>query len=322
MTGANGFVGSHLARALIRNGHRVRALVRPGADRSRVADLAIAWIEGDLDDRAALQRGCEGARWVIHCAGRVKAPDEATYQHANCTGTKNLVAAAVVSAPRLERFVYISSQAAGGPSRDGRPRTEEDAEVPLTAYGRSKLASERAVMAHADRLPVVCLRPPAVYGPADTEVLGFFRAVQWHLKPVFGGGTQRLSLVYIDDLIRGILMAGESAAAPGQVFYIADERHYTLRELEEMIQGALGNWAIGVRVPRPLLLSIAQIAEWVGRLGGFTPSLNRDKARDFLQQDWTCSTAKASRLLGYSSKVSFELGARQTVEWCRAHGWL
>ncbi|MEW5702423.1 MAG: NAD-dependent epimerase/dehydratase family protein [Candidatus Zixiibacteriota bacterium] len=322
LTGANGFVGSHLAAALLAQGHRVRALVRRNADRSRVRDLDIAWIEGDLNDHAALRRGCEGASWVIHCAGRVKAPDPESYMHANCTGTANLLEAVRESSPKLERFVYVSSLAAGGPARDGRPRTEDDPDAPLTPYGKSKLAGEQKVMETAGELPVVSVRPPAVYGPGDTEVLGFFQAVRWHIKPQFGRRMQRVSLVHVGDLVRGILLACESPESVGHTFYIAEDRHYTLAELEDMIQAGLGTWALRVRIPRSVLLPIAWCARWAGTIAGFTPRLNPDKARDFLVTDWTCSTAKANRILRYRSQIPFERGARETAAWYRTNGWL
>ena len=322
ITGANGFVGSHLARALSRAGHPVRALIRKGADRSRVSNLDLEWIEGDLNDREALARGCAGARRIFHVAGRIKAPDLAAYRVANVEGTINLLDVAEKSDPAIERLVYVSSLAAGGPARYGHPRDESDPDSPTTPYGTSKLEGEIAVRERADRLPITVLRPPAVYGPGDTEVLGFFQAVSWHIKPLFSMPPVRLSLVHVSDLIDGIMLAVSSPGAVGEVFYIAEDRHYDLPSVEDMIQDALGTWAVRVRIPGPLLLSIAGIAEWVGKVGGFTPKLNRHKARDFMQNDWTCSISKAESRLGYRSQIPFAEGARQTVQWYRANGWL
>lgn len=322
MTGANGFVGSHLAHALAKRGHHVRALVRRMADRSRVDDLALEWIEGDLNDRAALARGCRGAQWVIHVAGRVKAPNLAAYRQANVAGTINLLDAASESAAGLERFVHVSSMAAGGPATSGQPRTETDPDRPLTPYGVSKLEGELAVRERAAHLPITVVRPPAVYGPGDTEVLGFFQAVKWHLKPVFSNHPARLSLVHVSDLVDGILLAASVARATGEVFYIAEDAHYDLATVEDMIQQALGTWAVRVRIPRPALMTIAAIAELAGKAGGFTPKLNRHKARDFSQNDWTCSVDKAKAMLGYRSNIPFAQGAIQTVQWYREQGWL
>ena len=322
LTGANGFVGSHLVRALLERGHRVRALIRPQADRSRVRDLPVEWITGDLHDRDALRQGCAGVRWVIHAAAKVKAPDLAAYRHANAAGTANLLQAALQSPSGLERFVYLSSMAAGGPATNGHPRMETDPDAPQTPYGVSKREGEILLQEQADRLPFTIIRAPAVYGPGDTEILGFFQAVGWHLKPVFRKPPARISLVHVSDLVEGILLATESPSAAGETFYIAESEQYDMAALEDLIQASLETWAVPVWIPKPLLMSIAAACEWAGKVGGFTPKLNRDKARDFLQAEWTCSVAKAEKLLGFKSRIPFARGARQTVEWYRAKGWL
>ena len=322
LTGANGFVGSHIARACLAAGHVLRVLIRPNADRSRLADAPVEWIVGDLDDHAALRKGAHGADWVIHNAGRVRAPNLAGYLHANATGTQNLIDAVLEAAPGISRFVYVSSQAAGGPSKAGRPRIESDPPDPLTPYGKSKLEGEEAVMRHASRLPVVAIRPPAVYGPEDTAVLAIFQTVGWHIKPVFGPQPQFISVVYVEDLVRGIMLACEHPKAVGEVFYIAEDRSYELAEMCELIRQGLGTWAILVKFPKPLLMSIAWTCDMVGAAFRFTPRLNRNKARDFLQRDWRASTDKAQQRLGYHSSVPFADGARRTVQWYREKRWL
>lgn len=322
LTGANGFVGSHLSRSLIDRGYHVRALVRPKADRSRLDGLPVEWVIGDLDDQKALRQGCSGAQYVIHNAGRVRAPSPEAYHHANCVGTIKLLEAAEEAASDLRRFVYISSQAAGGPSRSGRPKTEEDPNCPHTHYGESKLAGELAVMARSATLPVVTIRPPAVYGPEDSAILAMFQTVKWHIKPLFGSQSQQLSIVHVHDLVRGTLLAMEAKSAAGHVFFIAEDRHYTLAELQDLIQQAVGTRAFFVRIPGPLLLSIAGICDLAGRGLGFVPRLNLAKARDFLQPDWRCSTEKAQRMLGYQSEMPFAVGAKMTAEWYRQKGWL
>ncbi len=322
VTGANGFVGSHLVRALLAQGHAVRALVRPTADRSRISELPIEWVTGDLDDTNALAQGCQGARWVFHLAARVKAPDLEAYRHANAAGTGNLLEAALTATDTIERFVFLSSMAAGGPSTNGKPRTEDDPNDPQTPYGISKFEGEMLVRAHADRLPVAIVRAPAIYGPEDTEVLGFFQAVDWHVKPIFSGRPSRLSIVHVSDLVDGILLAATIPSATGETFYVAEPEIYDMATMEDIIQDSLGTWALRILIPKPLLMGIATVCEWVGKAGGFTPKLNRDKAADFLQTDWTCSVAKAEQLLGFQAKIPFARGARQTVEWYRAKGWL
>ncbi|MBD3299343.1 MAG: NAD-dependent epimerase/dehydratase family protein [candidate division Zixibacteria bacterium] len=322
ITGVTGFVGSHVARAFIKEGHHVRGLARATSDRSRVDDLDIEWFVGDLDAHETLREACHDVDWVIHIAGRIKAPSLETYRHANVVGTVNLLRAVQDAAPDVERFVYVSSLAAGGPARDGTARTELDPDAPLTPYGISKREGELAAMSFADRFPVCALRPPAVYGPGDTEVFQFFKTVRWHIKPRFGGRSMRSSIVHVGDLTDAIMLATTMPGAVGESFYIAEDRAYSLEEMEEMIQKALGTWAVNVRFPKPVLMGIATVAEWAGSIGGFTPRLNRHKAQDFLQNDWTCSVEKAKRQLGYQPRIPFDRGVKQTVEWYRAMDWL
>ena len=322
LTGANGFVGSHIARGLIGKGHTVRALVRPTSDRSLVSDLPIEWIVGDLDATDVLQRAVGGVSHIIHCAGRVKAPNLEAYRHTNVTGTANLIEAASIHAGGLERFVYISSLAAGGPSEDGRFRREEDPSQPATPYGISKREGEELVLHEKDRLPVTVVRPAAVYGPGDTEVLAMFKTIRWHVKPVFGSRSVRASVVHVSDLAEAILLATFCPAGAGEMFHVAEDRAYDLDELETMIAEALDTWAVRVRFPAPIVMGIAAVSEWFASIFGVTPTFNRDKARDFMQREWTCSIEKAQRLLGFQPRVPFASGARQTVEWYRAKGWL
>lgn len=322
LTGANGFVGSHLTRGLLERGYHVRALIRPKADRSRLGGLNVEWVIGDLDNQHALSEGTRGVSYIIHNAGLVRAPSPAAYHHANCVGTVKLLDAAEANAESLKKFVYVSSQAAGGPSPNCRARTEDDPNLPHTPYGVSKLEGELAVMGRRERLPVVTIRPPAVYGPEDTAILAMFQTVSWHAKPLFGPQPQMLSIVHVQDLVRGIVLAAESESARGEVFFIAEDRHYTLSELQDLIQQAIDTWAFYLRIPKWLLMTIAGTNDVIGKAFGFTPRLNSDKARDFLIRNWTCSTDKAKRVLGFDSMIPFADGAKMTAEWYRGKGWL
>lgn len=323
LTGANGFVGSHLARALLHSGYRVRALTRPNADCSRIDGLDVECVVGDLDYKQALRQGVQGAKYIIHNAGRVRAPSREAYHHANCVGTIKLLDAIEEAATGIERLVYVSSQAASGPGpAGGRAKTEDDPNWPQTPYGESKLEAEKAVMARSTMLPVTIIRPPAVYGPEDTAILAVFQTIGRHIKPLFGPQPQHLSVVHVQDLARGILLAMEANSANGQIFFVAEDRYYTLAEMDDYVQKALGTWAVFVTIPKPLLMSIAWACDMTGIAFGFVPRLNRAKARDFLARNWMCSSEKANRLLGYRSRIAFPEGAKMTAEWYRQRGWL
>lgn len=322
VTGANGFVGARLCEVLTERGYKVRALVRQSSNLFRLDEVEVDLVYGELGDFPSLVTAAEGVDVVIHSAGKIKAPSLAEYMEANKLGTRNLLEAVNEVAPNLQRFVYVSSLAAGGPGPDRRPVTEDDPPRPVTPYGASKLAGEKETLSHADRLPVTVIRPPAVYGPGDTQVLGFFRTVCWHLKPYFGAPTAELRLVFVDDLVEGLILAVEKNEAAGEVFYIADDKNYTWLELETIIAREAKVWAVPVRIPRWFVRSAAALSELVFKPTGKTPALNRHKAEDFLQDNWTCSVAKAQRMLGYRCRFPFEKGAAITIKAYREKGWL
>jgi len=322
VTGANGFVGARLCEILLERGHAVRALVRQSSNLFRLGGVDVDLVYGELGDFPSLIAAAEGVDIIIHTAGRIKAPSLAEYMEANKQGTKNLIKAVTEVAPNLQRFVYVSSLAAGGPGPDERPVTEDDPPRPVTPYGASKLAGEKETLSFTDRLPVTVIRPPGVYGPGDTQVLGFFRTVCWHIKPYFGAPTAKLRLVFVDDLIEGLILAAEKEEAVGEVFYIADDKNYTWLELETIIAREAHVWAVPVRIPHWFVRSIAALSELAYKPTGKTPALNRHKAEDFLQANWSCSVAKAQRMLGYRCRFPFEKGAAITIKAYREKGWL
>ena len=217
VTGGQGFVGSHLCERLVAQGHCVRVLARPssglqaclrhrGRSRSGRRDRACgpAVGGGRLRRRVPRGRGSRGLR-------------EQDLFQVNADGTRNLVGAAVAAAPRLARFVYVSSLAAAGPSPGGStPRTEEMPPKPLTWYGRSKLAGESAVRSVAG-LNWTIVRPPIVFGPRERDVLRYFRLARRGCLPVVGFSDRYYSLIYVEDLAEGLLRAAEAPAAVGQV---------------------------------------------------------------------------------------------------------
>lgn len=318
VTGATGFVGGHLVDALLARGHAVSALVRNPSKAQAIARRGVTIIAGDLDRPEGLTEACEGQDIVFHLAGLVAARNQLEFDAVNRDGTARLAAAADrAGAPR---FVLVSSLAAGGPTSPGHPLSGSEPPHPVTQYGRSKLAGEAAVRASA--LDWTIVRPPAVYGPGDREMLRVFKAAATGIAPVFGTGAQQLSLVYGPDLAEALVAAGTSVATSRGTYYACHPEVLTSRRLVELAGRAAGRpvWVIGI--PEPLGRTILWMTDRAARLTGKATVLSYDKAAEFFAPAWLADPSPLVRATGWTPSHGFEQGARLTVEWYRHHRWL
>jgi nucleoside-diphosphate-sugar epimerase len=321
VTGASGFVGSHLTEALLRKGCKVKALVR-GPDRLRwVKDLpGLDKAFGSLEEPASLARAMEGVDTIFHVAGVVKAEEEETYFLVNAKGTENLVEAALGNREAIKRFVYVSSQAAAGPGSLDRPTEEDDPPRPITPYGRSKLEGERIVLAARDRLDVTVVRPPAVFGPRDMDIFLYFKMARQGFVPIPGFGDRRVSVVYVLDLVQGLLLAAESPKASARTYFITSG-DYEWPRIAAALRAAVGRGK-AIRIPVWVMHAAAASSEIVGRLLGKPVALTRDKARELVQRAWLCSTQRAREELGFHPSWPIEKAMAVTADWYREAGWI
>jgi nucleoside-diphosphate-sugar epimerase len=318
VTGATGFVGSHLAEALRRRGDEVTALVRSPKKAEALAPLGVRAVAGDLDDPGSLARAVEGQEVVFHVAGLVAARSEAEFMRCNRDGTARLVAAAAGAG--ASRLVLVSSMAAGGPAQAGKPLTGTEPARPVTAYGRSKLAAEAAVTAGG--LPWVIVRPPTVYGPRDREVLKVFRMARLGVAPVFGDGSQQLSAVHGADLANALVAAGTAASTVGQVYYACHPEVATSAEFVRAVGSAMGRRLSVVPIPAALGRALLAVTEVCARITGQTTILTRDKANEFFQEAWTGDPGPLSRDSGWRAAYDVKSGLADTYRWYRNAGWL
>ncbi len=321
ITGANGFVGAALARALAARGQPAACLVRPSADVSALEGLLYERVEGDVTDAASLGRAVQGREVVYHLAGTRRAATREDFHRVNAEGTR-LLCEALVALGTRPRLVLVGSLGAAGPSRPGQPRVEEDPLQPTEWYGESKAEAERIVFAYADRLPVTVLRPPRIVGPGDHENLPLFRLVARGLRLELGGGPRPLTLVDVEDVVDLLLVLAERDEALGQAFFVGHPEPLSLERIQELAAEALGRRTRALPVPPAVLLGLATVAAGVSRLTGRRLALNRKFARQLLAPAWTCTSDKAHRLLGFRATRDPAETIRQSARWYRAHGWL
>ena len=318
VTGAAGFVGSHLVDALLARDIPVRALVRPETDRRWLSqvDFTLGDI-GDPQGDDALARAAEGCAVVYHVAGITQARTRGAFTRVNAEGAGRMARAA--SRAGVPRFVLVSSLAAGGPARAGRPRTEGDPDTPVGGYGQSKKEGEvRAADAFG---PVVTVRPPVVYGPRDAALALLFRMADRGILPLPGGLLQRLSLVHAQDLAQALVLAGERAPA-GARYYVASGPPVTSGELADAIGRALGRKPLRFGVPSVMLKAAVGCAEAWAKATGRPVRLTRERLADWTEPDWTVDDTRARTELGYAPVRDIETGLQETAAWYRSAGWI
>jgi nucleoside-diphosphate-sugar epimerase len=324
ITGATGFIGSHLAEQLLARGYDVRAVLRPTSDKKYIQHLPLEYVNGGFANPEALRDAVEGVDAVYHVAGVVASKDRKGFFEGNQLATRNLLEAVRLYNPGLGRFIHVSSQAAVGPSTSPESPVDESAPLrPITTSGESKAAAEEEVLSAMKDIPSTIVRPPAVYGPRDVGVYSFFKVTSKGFSPLIGFDRKLVSLVHVGDLVRGFIEAGESPRAVGETYFISSEQFYTWEEVGEVTAKVLGRQkARFLRVPHSLVFAAAGVSGFLGRFQKKPPILDYEKGRDITRAFWICSVKKATEHFGYHQEISLESGVASTIAWYKEEGWL
>lgn len=323
VTGASGFLGSHVAQQLVDAGHAVRAVVRKTSDTRYLRGLdKVELFEGSVEDRASCFAACKGVDAVIHAAGLVKARTTAEFRLTNVIGTQNMIDAAKAEAASIKRFVMVSSLTARAPSPDGNPLPVDAEPRPVTAYGRSKLEGERIALEARDALHVTVVRPTGVYGPRDKEMYQLFQFAKMRVLPYIGDPDGKLTLIHGEDCARALVLCLTADIPSGRAYDVDDGRIYTRAQLAEGLEGAVGRKAwMSFPIPKPIAFGYATASELYGRVANKAVMVKREKMDELLQQ-WVGYSKPAHDELGFSARHTWMEGARQTAKWYRDNGWL
>lgn len=322
VTGGAGFIGSHLIEALVARGDDVVCLERPEADDHWIRELPITRLATRLGPADDLAAALTGADLVFHLAGLTAARTPAEYYAVNTEATARLAdAIAAQPAPR-PRLVFVSSLAALGPNRDGRPLTPDSVPYPLSHYGHSKLMAELVLHARADRVPATIIRLPSVYGPRERGVLAFFKLVRRGLALTIGGWDKRLSMLFVDDAVRGILAAGLAPQAAGRTYHLAHETPVTWTAFAAAVGDALDRRPRRVSLRPAVGRAIAWAAETGARIRRAPALLNGEKLREIVAPSWVSDPSRAERELGVRAACGIGPGTALTGQWYLREGWL
>jgi dihydroflavonol-4-reductase len=323
VTGASGFIGSHLVDRLLSEGAAVRCLLRPTSPRGGSARYLPAQaarpVLGDLLTGRGVEDALAGANIVFHLAGVTKALRDADYYSGNVKATENLVRA---MSPGGARLIHVSSLAAMGPSPDGSPLREDAAPRPLTHYGKSKLEGERAVRGSSLSVRATVIRPPVVYGPRDADVYHVFKAAARGAMVRIGRAESYFSFIYVADLVDGLLLAAARVEAAGRDYFLANRLPVTWTEFSAAAAATMMKKLTTITLPVWAASLAGTMADLLARLKGKPGILSRDKMVDARQRYWVCDVARAAADLGFEAQTSLREGVAATLEWYRRERWL
>jgi nucleoside-diphosphate-sugar epimerase len=309
LTGASGFVGQKLVDALLARGHRLRLLYhrRPLDLQDHPVHDHVETVQGSLADMGALAELMQGAKTVIHCAGLVAAKSDRDFFDVNAQGTRNIAAAS--HDVGISKFLLVSSMAARQPE--------------LSAYAASKLAGEEVLKDIPD-LAWDVLRPPAVYGPGDMQILPLFKLLRMGFAALPAGKKGRISVIHVDDLAGGIVAWAENAKPSARIYEIAGPRDSDLAWIE-MHQAAAQILKVTPRYvvpPRNLLIAVGYLAQFFGRLTGQASMISPGKMRELCHPDWICHDRNFESSVGWRPLIGFKQGLAQTLAWYQERKYL
>lgn len=323
ITGATGFVGYHLIEKAIGAGLEVYAAVRKSSDISHLSGFDIRYIDLDYTDIDQLSKTLEEHQfdYIIHAAGTTKAKTAADYNTINAKYTRNLAIAAITAKINLEKFVFVSSLAALGPLSNLSARIHDYTPAhPVTNYGASKLLAEH-YLDEITTLPLIVIRPTAVYGPREKDIFILFKSISRGLEPHIGSFKQQLSFIYVKDLADVIVNALFSTVSNTQ-YNVSDGNVYDRYELSKTLKKALNKRTFKFHIPVGIVGLMASFMDLLYANSKNTPTLNREKMAELTAVNWACTIDRAKQDFGYEPRFNLARGILDTVKWYKENGWL
>ena len=320
VTGASGFIGSHLTAELAARGHRVRAISRRPRPCSESNLITAA--RADYEDADALARALTDVDVVFHAAGATRGPTREALRAANERLTRRVLGALSRGA-NPPRFVYLSSLAAAGPATSPQsPLNEDDPPTPVEGYGLAKLGAERAVL-EAAHIASTIVRPAAVYGARDRDFLELFRLARRGIALHAANRDHVISIVHVRDAVDAIIRAALEPTAVGRVYFVANDEPAQWGQLFRLGASAAGRQLrVDLELPSVLVDVGARIGDFCARVTGNATLLTTEKVALGKRRYWLCSSARAKRELGFRAATTLEDGFAETYRWYREHRWL
>lgn len=323
ITGASGFVGYHLIVAALASGLEVFACVRRSSNIEHLQEFDIQYTYLDFTDQASLVKEMADKKYnyIIHASGITKAKNKNEYNTVNAGYTKNLALAAVSAGINLKKFVFVSSLAAMGPLTDLSGTIEDSSPAhPVTDYGASKLLAEQ-YLSEIKGLPLIVIRPTAVYGPREKDIFILFRTINKGLEPHIGSFKQQISFIYVTDLAK-IIVDSLTSNVTNKYYNVSDGGTYDRYALAEGVKKAMHKRTWKFHLPVFAVSALASVMERIYKNSASSPALNKEKMNELTAINWACSIANVKKDLGFNPQYNLETGVLETVTWYKDNKWL
>lgn len=330
ITGASGFIGSFVVEEAVRKGYATWAGMRPSSSKRYLQDDSIRFVNLDYAHPEVLRKQLEEHKeqhgafdYIVHCAGVTKCFDKKDFERVNFEQTHNFVEALRVLDMVPKVFIYLSSLSIFGAihESDYQPIVEQDIPQPNTAYGESKLKSERYLQGLVD-FPYLILRPTGVYGPREKDYYLMAKSIKSHADFSVGYHRQDITFVYVKDVVQAIFL-GIEKQIHGRCYFLSDGEVYQSRTFSDLIIKEMGNpFVVRIKSPIWFFKMVCAVSEAWSKLTHSTGTLNTDKYHIMKQRNWRCDITPAERELGYKPQYNLQRGVKETIEWYKEEGWL
>ncbi len=324
LTGATGFIGSHILDYLLENGHNVKCLIRKSSNTRWLDSKNTELIYSDFVNYEFIRDKLSDIEIVVHVAGIIAALNFKEFCRVNTQGTKILLDAVATSSKKFQKFIYISSQTVGGPAKSlDSPISENQKPNPITSYAKSKFEAENYIIKNNYGIKYTILRPSAVIGERDPGIVQIFQMVKKGFAPMMGLDKKYLNLIYGKDLAQATVNCIDNQISDNNIYYIAGQDKMNWDFLMDEIKIAVNNpKAIKLKVPNPVVLTVGYINEKISQITKQPQIFNYDKAIDFTRKYWICNSEKARREINLKTDAKISELLKNTADWYIKNGWL
>jgi len=315
VTGATGFIGSHLVESLVERNWKITCLIRKESRNDQLKKFPLTFVVGQAKDLESLEKAVDGQEYIFHLAGRIMSASRKTYELANVILTKNLLEACRLKNPGCKRFLFVSSISAAGPSLPGIFFDENRPCMPNSEYGRTKLKAEEAVKKYWHSIPATIIRPSNVYGPRQHQIELLINLIQKRIVPSFRERGDTTSLIYVKDLVEALIQAALSPETKSQIYNATDGKGYSWTKIIDTLKRYILDNTLYLPVPELLIKLIAWFSEVLKRARIVRLPFSRKLLQAMVKTPWLFSSSKAAKDFQFRTQFTLEEGIQETVSY-------